>query len=127
MSSLTVDTEWPVASSPTAEGEESVLIPSYKDIQKMYDQRFHEEKMKWTRTLRERLQELLKQFASGRQTLIDLKVTRHSRHLEQWFRELFSDPSFAATVGEVQVSGSSGNMKSRPLYITLPETIGATS
>lgn len=102
----------------------TITIPSYEDIQRVYDARFNEERLKWTRTLSERLNVLISNFASGHQELIQMKVTAHSHYLEKWFREMFADPAFEASIGDMKALGSHGSHKYKSLYITLPETIG---
>lgn len=111
-------------STKRSNAPEGVGIPSYGDIQRLYDARFKEERLKWNRTLSERLQSLISNFAAGHQELIQMKVTKHSHYLERWFRELFADPEFEASIGETKVLGSHEKHRFKSLYITLPETIG---
>ena len=101
------------------ETNEDFAIPSWDDLNKMYDKKWMEEKRKFQNQLKENFRNLTSNYRSGKQVIFELTDHMYSKHYEQAFRELFSDTGYQATIGDVERLVQGGK-KSKKLYITLP-------
>jgi len=94
-------------------------IPSWDELNKLYDAKWLEEKEKFHNQLKENFRAIIEQYKSGKQDIFELTDSIYAIHYEKAFRELFSDTGYQATVGETERLGT-GNKKCKKLYITLP-------
>ena len=96
---------------------ENNTIPSYKDLQNTYEQRWLQKKQKFQTELKNNFFALTERFATGKQEIFALSVPDRRENLyKQAFLELF-ESGYAPHIGDAErLAGK----KVRRLYITLP-------
>jgi hypothetical protein len=97
-------------------------IPSYEALKGLYDAQWLKEREEFYNKLKQNFRVLTGEFRTGRQEIFQLNVTSHVSKYIAAFRELFADPGFQATCGDIEHSAS-GNKKLQKLFITLPECV----
>lgn len=92
-------------------------IPSWTDLQDVYERRWLQEKLKFQTQLKSNFFALIERFASGKQEVYVLGVPERREKLYTGaFLELF-ESGYAPHIGEVErLAGK----RARRLYITLP-------
>ena len=99
---------------------EEYTIPSWDELNRVYDAKWLKEKEKFHNHLKENFRNLVSNFRSGKQVIFELTDHTYSKHYEQAFRELFADTGYQATIGDVERLVQGGK-KSKKLYVTLPD------
>lgn len=93
------------------------VIPSWNDLQTIYESRWRKEKEKFQTHLKANFTALIERFASGKQELFQLSAPeRREKLYVAAFLELF-ESGYAPHVGDVE---RIANKRVRKLYITLP-------
>ena len=93
------------------------VIPSWNDLQTIYESRWRKEKEKFQTHLKANFSALVERFASGKQELFQLSAPERREKLYiTAFLELF-ESGYAPHVGDVE---RIANKRVRKLYITLP-------
>ena len=93
------------------------LIPSWKDLQSLYEGQWNKEKEKFQTHLKANFAALVERFASGKQELFQLCAPERREKLYiEAFLELF-ESGYAPHVGDVE---RIANKRVRKLFITLP-------
>ena len=99
------------------EQNESLAIPSWEEINSLYESRWLKEKEKFQSQLRANFKGLVERFACGKQENFMLCVTdRRENQYKRAFLELF-ESGYAPHVGDVERLAVK---KARRLFITLP-------
>ena len=92
-------------------------IPSWKDLQSLYEGQWNKEKEKFQTHLKANFAALVERFASGKQELFQLCAPERREKLYiEAFLELF-ESGYAPHVGDVE---RIANKRVRKLFITLP-------
>jgi hypothetical protein len=92
-------------------------IPSWDDLNNIYESRWLKEKEKFQTTLKANFFALVERFASGKQELYQLCVPERREKLYiKAFLELF-ESGYAPHIGDVE---RLANKKVRKLYLTMP-------
>jgi len=93
------------------------IIPSWNDLQTIYESRWRKEKEKFQTHLKANFTALIERFASGKQELFQLSAPERREKLYiTAFLELF-ESGYAPHVGDVE---RIANKRVRKLFITLP-------
>ena len=93
------------------------VIPSWNDLQTIYESRWRKEKEKFQTHLKANFTALIERFASGKQELFQLSAPeRREKLYVAAFLELF-ESGYAPHIGDVE---RIANKRVRKLYITLP-------
>ena len=93
------------------------VIPSWNDLQTIYESRWRKEKEKFQTHLKANFTALIERFASGKQELFQLSAPERREKLYiTAFLELF-ESGYAPNVGDVE---RIANKRVRKLFITLP-------
>ena len=93
------------------------VIPSWNDLQTIYESRWRKEKEKFQTHLKANFIALIERFASGKQELFQLSAPERREKLYiAAFLELF-ESGYAPHIGDVE---RIANKRVRKLYITLP-------
>ena len=93
------------------------VIPSWNDLQTIYESRWRKEKEKFQTHLKANFTALIERFASGKQELFQLSAPeRREKLYVAAFLELF-ESGYAPHVGDVE---RIANKRVRKLFITLP-------
>lgn len=93
------------------------VIPSWNDLQTIYESRWRKEKEKFQTHLKANFTALIERFASGKQELFQLSAPERREKLYiTAFLELF-ESGYAPHVGDVE---RIANKRVRKLFITLP-------
>lgn len=93
------------------------VIPSWDDLNNIYESRWLKEKEKFQTTLKANFFALVERFASGKQELYQLCVPeRREKLYVKAFLELF-ESGYAPHIGD---SERLANKKVRKLYLTMP-------
>ena len=99
------------------------VIPSWNDLQTIYESRWRKEKEKFQTHLKANFTALIERFASGKQELFQLSAPERREKLYiTAFLELF-ESGYAPHVGDVE---RIANKRVRKLYITLPNNYCST-
>tara|TARA_B100000674_G_scaffold260935_1_gene215119 strand:- start:50 stop:511 length:462 start_codon:yes stop_codon:yes gene_type:complete len=99
------------------------VIPSWNDLQTIYESRWRKEKEKFQTHLKANFTALIERFASGKQELFQLSAPERREKLYiTAFLELF-ESGYAPHVGDVE---RIANKRVRKLYITLPHNYSST-
>lgn len=96
-----------------------VVIPTWKELQSIYEKRWLVKKAKFHKELRMNFRSLVERYATGKQEIFVLSVPDRREHLyREAFLELF-ESGYAPYVGEAeQLAGK----RVRRLFITLPHS-----
>ena len=93
------------------------IIPSWNDLQTIYESRWRKDKEKFQTHLKANFTALIERFASGKQELFQLSAPeRREKLYVAAFLELF-ESGYAPHIGDVE---RIANKRVRKLYITLP-------
>ena len=93
------------------------IIPSWNDLQTIYESRWRKEKEKFQTHLKANFIALIERFASGKQELFQLSAPERREKLYiAAFLELF-ESGYAPHIGDVE---RIANKRVRKLFITLP-------
>ena len=94
------------------------VIPSWNDLNDIYESRWNKDKEKFQKELRANFFSLVERFASGKQELYMLSVSgQREKQYIRAFLELF-ESGYAPHVGDAErVAGR----KVKRLYVTLPQ------
>jgi hypothetical protein len=99
------------------------VIPSWNDLQTIYESRWRKEKEKFQAHLKANFTALIERYASGKQELFQLCVPERREKLYiTAFLELF-ESGYAPHVGDVE---RIANKRVRKLFITLPHNYCST-
>ena len=99
------------------------VIPSWNDLQTIYESRWRKEKEKFQAHLKANFTALIERYASGKQELFQLCVPERREKLYiNAFLELF-ESGYAPHVGDVE---RIANKRVRKLFITLPHNYCST-
>ena len=99
------------------------VIPSWNDLQTIYESRWRKEKEKFQTHLKANFTALIERYASGKQELFQLCVPERREKLYiTAFLELF-ESGYAPHVGDVE---RIANKRVRKLFITLPHNYCST-
>ena len=99
------------------------VIPSWNDLQSIYESRWRKEKEKFQAHLKANFTALIERYASGKQELFQLCVPeRREKLYVTAFLELF-ESGYAPHVGDVE---RIANKRVRKLFITLPHNYCST-
>ena len=99
------------------------VIPSWNDLQSIYESRWRKEKEKFQAHLKANFTALIERYASGKQELFQLCVPERREKLYiAAFLELF-ESGYAPHVGDVE---RIANKRVRKLFITLPHNYCST-
>ena len=99
------------------------VIPSWNDLQTIYESRWRKEKEKFQTHLKSNFSALVERYASGKQELFQLSAPERREKLYiTAFLELF-ESGYAPHVGDVE---RIANKRVRKLYITLPHNYCST-
>lgn len=99
------------------------IIPSWNDLQTIYESRWRKEKEKFQAHLKANFTALIERYASGKQELFQLCVPERREKLYiTAFLELF-ESGYAPHVGDVE---RIANKRLRKLFITLPHNYCTT-
>ena len=96
-----------------------IVIPTWKELQGIYEKRWLVKKAKFHRDLRMNFRALVERYATGKQEIFVLSVPDRREHLyREAFLELF-ESGYAPHVGDAeQLAGK----RVRRLFITLPHS-----
>ena len=97
--------------------EEDTKIPSWSDLQNIYERKWQTEKYKFQQQLKGNFRALIERFASGKQELFLLNAPeRREKLYTNAFLELF-ESGYAPHIGDVEhIAGK----RCRRLFVTLP-------
>ncbi len=99
------------------------VIPSWNDLQTIYESRWRKEKEKFQTHLKANFTALIERYASGKQELFQLSAPERREKLYiTAFLELF-ESGYAPHVGDVE---RIANKRVRKLFITLPHNYSST-
>ena len=99
------------------------VIPSWNDLQTIYESRWRKEKEKFQAHLKANFTALIERYASGKQELFQLCVPERREKLYiTAFLEIF-ESGYAPHVGDVE---RIANKRVRKLFITLPHNYCST-
>ena len=99
------------------------VIPSWNDLQTIYESRWRKEKEKFQTHLKSNFSALVERYASGKQELFQLSAPERREKLYiTAFLELF-ESGYAPHVGDVE---RIANKRVRKLFITLPHNYCST-
>lgn len=99
------------------------VIPSWNDLQSIYESRWRKEKERFQAHLKANFTALIERYASGKQELFQLCVPeRREKLYVTAFLELF-ESGYAPHVGDVE---RIANKRVRKLFITLPHNYSST-
>ena len=99
------------------------VIPSWNDLQTIYESRWRKEKEKFQTHLKANFTALIERFASGKQELFQLSAPeRREKLYVAAFLELF-ESGYAPHIGDVE---RIANKRVRKLFITLPHNYSST-
>lgn len=99
------------------------VIPSWNDLQSIYESRWRKEKERFQAHLKANFTALIERYASGKQELFQLCVPERREKLYiTAFLELF-ESGYAPHVGDVE---RIANKRVRKLFITLPHNYCST-
>jgi|TARA_B110000977_G_C10729924_1_gene358621 hypothetical protein len=102
-----------------SENLEEYEIPSWADLKKVYNSKWMKEKKKFVNKLKYNFQNLLVSNRSGKQEIFVLTIRNNKTKLyEKAFRELFHDPNYGASIGEIETLAGK---RVKRLYIVMPE------
>ena len=94
-------------------------IPSWADLKKVYNSKWLKEKNKFINKLKYNFQNLLVSNRSGKQEVFVLSIRNNKTKLyEKAFRELFHDPNYGASIGEIETLAGK---RVKRLFIVMPE------
>jgi hypothetical protein len=103
----------------TATSLEEYEIPSWTDLKNLYNSKWLKERTKFVNKLKYNFQNLLVSNRSGKQEVHILTIKNNKTKLyEKAFRELFHDPNYGASIGEIE---KLAGKRVKRLYIVLPE------
>ena len=103
----------------TSTSVEEYEIPSWTDLKNLYNSKWLKERTKFVNTLKYNFQNLLVSNRSGKQEVHILTIKNNKTKLyEKAFRELFHDPNYGASIGEIE---KLAGKRVKRLYIVLPE------
>ena len=99
------------------------VIPSWTDLQSIYESRWLKEKEKFQTHLKANFSALVERFASGKQEIFVLAAPERKEKLYlNAFLELF-ESGYAPHIGDIE---RIANKRVRKLYITLPHNYSST-
>lgn len=100
------------------DANDNQVIPSWNDLNDIYESRWNKDKEKFQKELRANFFSLVERFASGKQELYMLSVSgQREKQYIRAFLELF-ESGYAPHVGDAErVAGR----KVKRLYVTLPQ------
>jgi len=94
-------------------------IPTWAELKQVYNTKWLKEKTKFVNKLKYNFQNLLVSNRSGKQEVHTLTIRNNKTKLyEKAFRELFHDPNYGASVGEIETLAGK---RVKRLFIVLPE------
>ena len=103
----------------TATSLEEYEIPSWTDLKNLYNSKWLKERTKFVNKLKYNFQNLLVSNRSGKQEVHILTIKNNKTKLyEKAFRELFHDPNYGASIGEIE---KLAGKRVKRLFIVLPE------
>jgi len=103
----------------TATSLEEYEIPSWTDLKNLYNSKWLKERTKFVNKLKYNFQNLLVSNRSGKQEVHILTIKNNKTKLyEKAFRELFHDPNYGASVGEIE---KLAGKRVKRMFIVLPE------
>ena len=98
---------------------EDYVIPSWTELKELYNSKWVKEKIKFINKLKYNFQNLLVSNRSGKQEVFTLTIRNNKTKLyEKTFRELFRDPNYGASIGEMETLAGK---RVKRLFICLPE------
>ena len=102
-----------------SENVDDYAIPSWVDLKKVYNSKWLKEKKKFINKLKYNFQNLLVSNRSGKQEIFLLSIHNNKTKLyEKAFRELFHDPNYGASIGEIETLAGK---RIKRLFIVMPE------
>ena len=94
-------------------------IPTWAELKQVYNAKWLKEKTKFVNKLKYNFQNLLISNRSGKQEVYTLTIRNNKTKLyEKAFRELFHDPNYGASVGEIETLAGK---RVKRMFIVLPE------
>ena len=98
---------------------EDYEVPSWAELKSLYNSKWLKEKLKFVNKLKYNFQNLLISNRSGKQEVYTLTIRNNKTKLyEKAFRELFHDPNYGASVGEIETLAGK---RVKRMFIVLPE------
>ena len=98
---------------------EDYSLPSWAELKQVYNAKWIKEKIKFINKLKYNFQDLLSSNRSGKQEIYIHTIRNNKTKLyEKAFRELFHDPNYGASVGEIETLAGK---RVKRLFIVLPE------
>ena len=98
---------------------EDYEVPSWTELKSLYNSKWLKEKLKFVNKLKYNFQNLLISNRSGKQEVYTLTIRNNKTKLyEKAFRELFHDPNYGASVGEIETLAGK---RVKRMFIVLPE------